>query len=319
MKIEEYLRELFGNEIVVKEYSKMNEIPAYLCDLYEFYMCEIHGKELILLQPHQTKIVIETLKKHFIKMKSLGIEYPILIVNHIRKERRNMLIQNQIAFIDPNRQAYIPYIYLNINDMEAQFCENVRSFSPSAQLLYIYLLKNKMDSIKITEISERIELSRMSVSRAMRELITIGLIDENGTGTRKHYTMIDKQRYWDIGKNYLISPVEKQYMTRQKINTQLFYSQESALSHLTMINEPRTITYAISKQDKKYINKSLLIDEHFIDNNDYQVVEVWKYNPAVLADKNNNVDIFSLYAMYKDDEDARLEIEFEKLLEEEIG
>jgi hypothetical protein len=83
------------------------------------------------------------------------------------------------------------------------------------------------------------------------------------------------------------------------------------MGYYTMLAEPVTTTIAVSvklaKENVMVCNK---------DFGDYRV-EVWKYTPSLLT-KNNTVDKLSLYLSLRNNEDERVQIELDNMINEMI-
>ena len=93
-------------------------------------------------------------------------------------------------------------------------------------------------------------------------------------------------------------------------------SNELALTRLSsMLNESNIKYYAVSAESLKDIDKNKFLNEYDIFDYNYSVVEKFKYNPALLSN-SNYIDIISLYAQFKDENDERVQMELEDLLEE---
>lgn len=57
------------------------------------------------------------------------------------------------------------------------------------------------------QITENLGIAQISSNRAIRQLVSLGIIEESGTVTRKRYNRISKKDFWKKGKDYLIDPV----------------------------------------------------------------------------------------------------------------
>ena len=81
-----------------------------------------------------------------------------------------------------------------------------------------------------------------------------------------------------------------------------------------MIAEDKKTHYALYNANFNRFNK----ENKIMTFNNYDgayFLEVWKYNPKTLA-KDGFVDPLSLYMIFRDSEDERIEMECEKLLNE---
>lgn len=315
MNLNNYLMDLFGeNEVQIKK-NKSKKFPLYLKEMYEIYDAEIQGtKYTFLSYNEENSIVIRSISKQFEKLKTYGMENPVLILNRVSTEQRQRYIVNRIPYIVPYKQIYLPNLYLNIDDrLKSVTMKKVEKFSPTTQLIFISLMLQKEKAIHSAEIGNKLNISLMSVSRSLRDLASISVITVEGTNTRKKYTKINSKEFWEIGKEYLRSPIMKVvYINELPNDITKCYSSDSALSNLTMINEDDGITYAIDKKYKENI-ENVAIEKDFVENNVSNRVEIWSYNPLLFADDNGNIDFISLYSIFKDTDDPRIEIELDKL------
>ena len=80
----------------------------------------------------------------------------------------------------------------------------------------------------------------------------------------------------------------------------------NALSAYSMINKEQQKSFAISKDMVKKISTNKLFGK--------TKLEVWRYTPGLLAG-GNVVDPLSLFLSLKDDEDERIQMELDTLIE----
>ena len=312
INIKDYLKENFDKETEIIEIKNKN-IPIYLKQKYSMYQTMICDKDCLLLVSKDNKILIKQLLKHIEQFNALGYEHIVFCFQSINTEQRKRLLDYKIAYIIPYIQIYLPFIYLNINEKYKKEI-NISTFSPSTQLVYIEIMLNQSENIEINEIIQKTKLSRMTINRAMRELIQLGVVYTNGKNTRKEYKRLEKEKYWSIGKEHLKSPVKKTiWINQEKIDE--VYAGDSALEHLTMMNAVEYKVYAIDKRNiDKYI--SYEIPEQ---SQNCCKVEIWNYDPRLFVDGNNNVDIISLYSSFMNFDDERVHIELEELMEEYLN
>ena len=106
----------------------------------------------------------------------------------------------------------------------------------------------------------------------------------------------------------LVSPIEQIYYTDAPLEGQMI-SGVNALASYTMLNEEPKQCCAISKKDLKVLNIST--DKQFGQNE----IQVWKYNPRMFS-VSGAVDRLSLYLSLINNEDERIQIELERLINE---
>lgn len=90
-------------------------------------------------------------------------------------------------------------------------------------------------------------------------------------------------------------------------------SNDLALSQLSFLSGKGISYYAVSAQDVKRISKQYLLKEYDVIDQNYCVVEVFRYNPKLLSN-SNHIDVISLYAQFKHSRDERVQIEIERLV-----
>lgn len=111
-------------------------------------------------------------------------------------------------------------------------------------------------------------------------------------------------------KPFLINPVRRKiYVNKEDCEQKMLFAGNTALSVMSMLNPPRLNCYAIESNAGKKLQgtKSLLDDENQV------CVELWKYDPQILAE-NESVDSLSLALSYIDDKDERVEEAVEEVL-----
>ena len=315
-KIKEYLNENLCEQL---QFQKIDDkrIPLFLYTKYNLYTTTIQDKKCTLLIMKEKQILIKQLFIHIQKLSVLGYENVILCLNEINYEQKKRLLENRIGYVVPYHQLYIPYIYIKIEQTKSVDLQ-VESFSPATQMIYIYLMNSDNCHVSVNDLKEKVGLSRMTINRALRELTYLNIISTTGSQTRKNYVRVNKKECWDRGNAYLKSPVKKTVWVRSKDISQLFFSGDTALSHLTMMNDETYTTYAVYKNDESFDDKQVVQEKNITDYHDLCKVEIWNYDPALFVDENNNVDVISLYSCLKDSKDERIQIELDNLMEEFI-
>lgn len=317
-----YLREIFGTNIKT-EYGKFYDaFPMYMMERYKFYFIKIPADDraYVLVKPLKKQdININQLKKQMKQIYSYSESIPIFIFESLRLSQRNILVRNQIPFIQPDNQIYIPNVMIHLGQKEIIQKDYGDEFSIAAQVTYIYLLLNNIKETNAPRLAAEIPYSKITFNRALSELVSRKLLYTEGNATRKIYKTIDREELWKKGKEFLFNPVEKVfYATYNLCHKGLYISGESALARLgTSLNVPSTFFYATTSERIKSIDKNELVNKYDLVTENYLVIEQFKYNPSFLS-ASHYVDIISLYAQLKDSDDERIHIALEELLEENL-
>ena len=316
-----YLKELFGPLLKINENTNMNEFPMYMVERYQFVFIEIEQRPYVLVNEYKKQdLNINQLKKQMSQIYDYSKSFPIFVFESLRLSQRNVLLQNHIPFIQTHYQIYIPNVMIDLKHKELFNKEYAETFSIAAQVTYIYILLNHVTETNAPRLAMEIPYSKITLNRALAELVSRKLLYTQGGATRKIYKTINRKELWEKGKQFLFNPVEKKYYCRLEDNKQdLFISNEYALSILgNEIVEPSIKTYAVSNEQLKNINEKDFLNKYDLYTDDYMILEQFKYNPAFVS-KSDTIDIISLYAQLKDDDDQRIQIALEELMEEKLN
>jgi DNA-binding transcriptional MocR family regulator len=154
-------------------------------------------------------------------------------------------------------------------------------------------------------------ISTMQISRAVKQLTALGLIYSRKEGVRIIISGTEPHRaLFDKAKPYLLNPVRKKiYIERGKLPRSLPLSGYSALSELTMLNNPETETFAFYGKAGELTGTDTLID-----NKSQAEVEIWKYEPVLLSKHQGIADAFSIAASLLSADDERVEQSLDELI-----
>lgn len=311
-----YLRSMFGSAMILEEYHSYSNLPMYLMNQYQLLQLQIGTDTFLLVKPNEPKINITSLKKQLAQIIKYTSQRPVLVLENLRLTQRNALIQSGIAFIVPEKQLYIPQFIMNLTEVETTAEEYGKQFSVATQVVFIYLLLNRIKETNAHQLSETLSYSVATINRALKELCYRKLLHTVGNGTRKQYTIPSGKELWQRGKQYLFDPVKsRRYVMRGFGHHGYPMSNDLALSRLSFLSGRNISYYAATAQTFKNIDKQYYLNEYDVFDHNYCVVEIFRYDPKLLAN-GNYIDVISLYSQFKDNPDERVQIEIESLVDE---
>jgi len=313
--LKSYLKENIDKNIKIKPWHKKDTLPFFLKELYDFHEMIILGKPCILVEIVEELPDVDMLQKHIKRIESVTDREIVFYYKEITRYRRKSLIQHRIPFLIEDGQMYLPFLGLDLKNktQEVEIVEEY--FSPSTQLVYLYFLYNKNTKMSATDFSRKLKFTKMTASRALRDLYYAKLLTyEIGgkTGRTKKYNRISDPDYFINGRPYIRSPISKTVYVKTEPNGALIAGLDS-LSKLSMLNPPDHPIRAMGLEEfrKKKIkiveNMDQVKDENLIE------LELWDYNPKLFSDKQH-IDLLSLYATLKSQMDERIEQALEKVL-----
>ena len=310
-----YLRTMFGAQMMLDEYHTYGSLPMYLTENYQLSKLQIDTDTYVLAKPKDAiKLNVNTIKKQLTQIQKFTQLRPVLVLENLRLAQRNALIQAGIAFVVPEKQLFIPHFAMNLTEAESSVEEYGEEFAVATQVVFSYLLLQQIKETNAHQLSERFPYSVATINRALKELCYRKLLQTVGNGTRKQYTIFNGREFWKNGKQYLFDPVKTRRYVKMNFGHHGFpMSNDLALSRLSFLNGTSINYYASSAQDFKTIDKEKILNEYDVFDHNYSIVEIFRYDPKLLA-QGNYIDVISLYAQFKDDKDERVQIEIESLV-----
>jgi len=302
------------------------KLPFFMKETYWFYYSDFFfGNEFTLLIPKNEILPkVSQLKKNMEMIEDLFQRRTVLVNNSIPSYIRNRLIQKQINFIIPGRQMFMPTIRVDLNEKEYKRPVKTEKLIPSAQFIILYqILKptDRLEQYSLKELAGKFDYSAMAITKAIKNLNVHDLCEiegSKGKNIRFNQNIID---LWFKALPLMTSPVLKQvYIESYPDGELLFESNASALSEYTDMNPSKQQFLAIEKNNYYKLEK----ENKLQGLNEFEgkyCLEIWKYNPYLLTQgiaKEAIVDPLSLYLSITDNQDERIKMALEQIINQYI-
>jgi hypothetical protein len=317
-QLKKYISDTIGLEIAIKPMPnlELNKIPGYLRSTYELFISAIFGREILFaVKNAETNTTADQYKKQN-EIISGVFNLPVVFVfDGMASFNRKRIIEKKIAFIIPGRQMYIPFMFLDLKEYKQVQKRGVQKLFPAAQCLLFYgLLNKKTDQMNFEQLAKELGYGKMTITRCAAALSDFNLCKIEGNRNKVLVIERDKNS-WTKALPYLINPIAKQFaLDFDPVGDEFYYSGDKALSHYTNLNNIDKHYYAVSKNEYDVMLNAGKIKTYDNYGNDYYL-QIWKYNPGALA-IDKYIDPLSLYAIYADAKDERIESELIKMIEQ---
>lgn len=308
-----YISSVLSENIVVKPVCKsiQDKLPISIVGNFELYDGQILGKNVLFAFINDGNIItpVQTKKQLDMIQRKTGM-VTILVPRYLYSYNVSRLIVQKVNFVIPNKQMFIPSLLLDLTIVNIANEESKNdTITPLTQCLLLYHLETESLSGRTSyELADKLSVSYASINRALRWLVSNDLIKLEGVKTKTLQIDLSDRELWNKALPLLVSPIEQLYYTDALLDGQTI-SGVNALSSYTMLNEESRQCCAVSKKDFKALK--IIADKQFGQNE----IQVWKYNPRMLS-STGVVDKLSLYLSLKDNEDERIQIELERLINE---
>ena len=317
--ITNYLSNIFGEQvnIVPVTDAQMNKLPLYIGSLYTLWNGQLLNRHVYFAMHKDGEFLTpDQYKKHMDILQGV-LEAPvILVLKGTESYNRNRLIQKNINFILENKQIFLPSLLVDLKDYLKPVPTRKEHLTPAAQfLLLFHLQKQSLDGANFKHVTEVVHYTYLTVTRAIEILTSFGLCKTEGGKEKILRFEENRKELWQKALPFLINPIKKSVFINDELPEQFrILTGINALAHYTNISGAPMDQFAISVQDFQTLHKAGII-QMFNEYDGLYNVEVWKYHPINL-EKNEYIDKLSLYLIFRNNNNERIEGELERMMEE---
>ena len=290
-------------------------LPVFLSHRYDFLSGSISRQPCLFAVDRGTINVTPTeVSKHLVHIERAFDGIVIYTAQRLSADRRARLIANNVSFVIPGNQLYIPQLALDLREyFRARPKRKQDQFSPVTQALLFYHL------LSLPQPPEALlgSYSTMSVWRGYEELRQLDLVKISKRGRANWIDLIAEPRQLlDLAGPYLREPARsRKYVGTGSLSPGIMQAGESALAALTDLSPPALPVYAVHYKEWGGViaDSNLTLVKH--DEDAKSIMELWHYDPKILATAGI-VDRMSLYAQFRNHSDERIAKSAEDLLEQ---
>ena len=231
----------------------------------------------------------------------------ILVAENIASYNIRRLAAQRTNFIVPKKQMFIPSLLIDLKKTKTIGADIKETIPPIAQCMLLYNLEIKsIDKCEAKDLMYIFGVSYATVNRSLRWLSENGFVSLEGIKTKEVRLVYDGKELWEKALPLLVSPVDKTVFS-DMIPDNGLECGINALSEYTMINKESVNMAAIGKTGIR--QSGIATDKEYGTCR----IEIWKYDPKLLS-HTGTVDKLSLYLSLKDNQDERIQIELNNLI-----
>jgi len=317
-RIKRYLLDTLGITVTLSKPTNPEPLPFFLHDIYDLFQVRLLNEDFIVLVSRDDReLTPATIHKHIdivsqqLKMKAVFVQSTISSFN------RKRLIEYKVPFVIPGNQMYLPDLGLDLREYFIKKRSKTVILGPSTQAVILFALTKIMTApVTPTQLAEELGYSRMTMTRSLDEIESLGLAEVSVTG-RKRLVSFDKnhRNLWEKALSHLRSPVKENVWLKAPIDElPVCQAGLTALAYYSMLTPPRKQVYAASAKDWKAIKRKYSLEIISYPDEAGCELEIWSYSPGLFAN-GKTVDPFSLYMSLRDIKDERVESAMEEMME----
>ena len=313
--IKEYIYETLGVRIEIKDVSpnKLKGLPFFMVNTYKFKKTTFFDRDVILMVV-QDEFTADKIRKHLDLAQEAFNVIVIAVIEPIEAYNRLRLVEKKVPFIIPGKQMYIPHLLIDFKEYATTKSEIPTIMQPAAQCLLLYHMQvESLEGINFKGISEKLNYNPMTITRAAYFLHNAGICKLEGT--KEKYLRFEKnnRELWNETESMMMNPVKRSsYYTGWVSGENEYKTNINALAHYSDLNDEAVEYYAVRSGFLKFIEGANLKKINSYEGNIF--IEEWLYDPSLLT-KDKFVDPLSLYLCFRDNQDERIEMALEQIIE----
>lgn len=333
-----YVSDVFRPCVELGDWPGAALLPLYLQANWIYRLVDLDGRRCVLMWDalDEQQAAARKLKKMIDSVTEICQLAVIYGVHNTSSSHRKRLIDQRIAFVVPGKQLYLPFAALDLRETgAARKAKTIGKVSACAQQLLLLKCLGQWPQMPAQAWAEFLGVSKMTVSRAYRELHDAGIarLDQDGRQVNLYFEM-EGRNLWEHALPFLSSPMKRQTTISQS-DYKKFHSlyqiahpersqsersaDEWALSQLGMLGSPRQMCYVLDKSEWVWFIKSNKVKELDHCDEDTLQIQSWRYDPGTIEGHGqglNRVDPLSLYLSLQTAKDERVQLALEQLLDQ---
>lgn len=302
-----------------KPWLGTKELPYFLQDAFQFMELDLLGHHVVLaIGRTDVKQSLSEVKTWLDKVKVLSGQSTVYVTDAMASYERRRLIEQQVSFIVPGNQLYLPDLGLDLREYFRQRAPATEeALSPSAQAILISALLSRpwQPNWQPSRVTAVLGYTPMTLSRAVKELTAVGVATTYTVGRSRWLRMeLPPEQVWERAKPVLRTPVRRTVWVAGHEAAQFKPSRIaglSALAHYSMLSEPKLPVYALTTADWKAATDAG-VRELPEPEEGAQEWQLWSYSPALVPD-TKTVDLLSLILSLQENADDRIQLALKEL------
>ena len=203
----EYLEQILHQSIQEHPYESLEKLPLGCRNAFALSIVEIQKQEILIAAPIETMNLTELRKMRIQLERYTGFQ----CVFYLKKTNWYSvpkMVEEGIPFIWENHQIYLPFMGLLLQRNEHRKPKRCSIISFLTQKLLLKALYEGWQDVSAVQAAEKLEVSRMSITRCYDEIEALGMsfIKMNGR-SRRFFARNDKKVMWEEIRPFLRNPI----------------------------------------------------------------------------------------------------------------
>ncbi|MEE1314932.1 MAG: hypothetical protein UHS49_04100 [Faecalimonas sp.] len=246
--MKQFIEDVLHQPIQIEIYKEQSKIPLIYWAYYNLFRMSVNGHRCMVAEPKE-KINLTDLRKQQRVLERIIGEPCVFYFKELQSYPRDKMLEEGISFIWEGHQIYMPFLGILLKQNETRMLKYCTQISFLTQKLLLLALYEEWRAVTVTMAAERLEVTKMSITRCYDEIESLELpvLTKRGR-TRLLSVDMGKKEMWNIIQPYMRSPLLQEFYLEKEIPKGLLRSGDSALCAYSMLEDVRYPTYAIAKK-----------------------------------------------------------------------
>jgi DNA-binding MarR family transcriptional regulator len=319
MHVEAYLSTVLQINAPMVNWPVEKSLPFYLQTRYSFWKTRLLGNEcLLMVATGRARPTAQDLAKHMQKTGEKWAHDIVFVDETVSSLDRRRMIEHRIPFIIPGNQMYLPVLGIDLREHFRKLQPERLSLSPATQVYVLDAIYNPKDEPESPTIAaKRFGISKMTMTRAFDELEKANLGGLKMVGKERLLRFPVKGRHlWEAALPFLKSPVKKKvFLDGKSRKRQWLVSGINAFAEYSNLSPEEAGIFALDAEEFRRVVGSGVELTSRSPGPDWIEIESWAYPPGQFG-KKGIADPLSVFLMFKDDQDERVQMSLAEMLKD---
>lgn len=229
--------------------QKPEALPQFLRGMFDVSAYMVEGVTVLFACP-KTGMTFATLQKQWGQLCKNTHSQCVLYLQDASRYAKERLIGLGVPFIQGEDNLYLPFLGVALRKRRSGALPNITKLTPVAQKMILLALYENWREVSSREISVRMGVSRMTASRNLLELQSLGLPLVREKKGAKYFSFSgSRMELFELCSRYLCNPVSKTYILEEIPHGVDCLGGRSALSRWSMLPDRSYRTYAVTREE----------------------------------------------------------------------
>ena len=235
--MKDFLEKTLRQNVSMEQTEYLNDkLPLVFRGRYTFFMIKTNGLGWLAIQP-KNNVNLVTLRKDRAKIENIAGLNCAIFLNTTTFYIKEKMMEEGIPFVIKDKQVYLPFIGLLLSNANVRNIPPVHLISYLTQKLIFVAVYQKWERVTVSEAAEKLQVSKMSVSRCFDEIEYLNVDILRMKGKARVITIpIDVKKLWNDMQAVLRTPVIVRYELQEDIHLEK-KGGISALCEYTLLSD----------------------------------------------------------------------------------